>query len=117
MVDDLATFAIVWQDGVPIVRASGEIDLSNAAEFAAVLNDVRYSASGLVIDLSEVSYIDSSGIAALFDLVGQDHARVGLVVPESSPIRRVLSIARLPGAAPLDPDLSGAILRLQREPS
>ena len=63
-------------DGAVVVAATGEIDMSNAATFAAALTDARQgTADGpLVVDLTRVEYIDSAGLAALFPHV--DHLRL-----------------------------------------
>ncbi len=114
---DLAAFTLAWRDGTCIVTIRGEIDLSNAGEFAAALRDAADAAKGLVVDLSEVSYIDSSGIAALFDLAEKwtDASRLRVVAPEASPTHRVLSIARLNRTMALDADLAKAIAELEPE--
>ncbi len=46
-----------------MVKAVGEIDLSNTAAFAAALSDTP---GPLVVDLTEVHYIDSAGMSVLF---------------------------------------------------
>jgi anti-sigma B factor antagonist len=116
-VNELATITLAWKDGVCIVSIRGEIDLSNAAEFAAALNDAASAAEGLVIDLSDVTYIDSSGIAELFGLAEQwgDGSSLRLVVPDSSPSRRVLTIARLNRTIQLDADLAQSLESLERD--
>ncbi len=54
-------------DGVPVLTAVGEIDMSNAETFAAALADaVRPEERLLVVDLTAVEYLDSAGLAALF---------------------------------------------------
>jgi anti-sigma B factor antagonist len=115
-VNELATITLAWRDGVCIVSIQGEIDLSNAAEFAAALNDAAAAAESLVVDLSDVTYIDSSGIAELFGLAEQweDGSSLRVVVPESSPSRRVLNIARLNRTIQLDSDLAQALESVER---
>jgi anti-anti-sigma factor len=55
------TIAVVRRDASTVVlKARGEIDLSNIDTFAAALVDAT------VVDLSGVEYIDSGGINALF---------------------------------------------------
>ena len=51
-------------DGIPVVSAVGEIDMSNAEAFHAALE----AADGgpLVVDLTGVEYLDSAGIHALY---------------------------------------------------
>jgi anti-anti-sigma factor len=98
--------AIAGDDGVVVASLSGEIDLSNAAEITdALLGGVPNEALGLVIDLSEVSYLDSAGVRMLAEL---DH-RLGwraqvlrVVAPEASRSRRVLEIAGLERVLSLD---------------
>ena len=54
-------------DGTPVLTAAGEIDMSNAAAFAAALADaVDPEGAHLVVDLTAVEYLDSAGLAALF---------------------------------------------------
>ena len=97
---------IAGDDGVVVASLSGEIDLSNAAEITdALLGGVPNDALGLVIDLSEVSYLDSAGVRMLAEL---DH-RLGwraqvlrVVAPEASRSRRVLEIAGLERVLSLD---------------
>ncbi|HEX7303088.1 STAS domain-containing protein [Lentzea sp.] len=49
--------------GRSVVKVAGEIDLSNTDSFAAALDDVT---GPLVVDLTEVLYIDSAGMSVLF---------------------------------------------------
>jgi anti-sigma B factor antagonist len=61
-------------DGSTALAVSGEIDMSNAPALAAALEG---TADRLVVDLTTVDYLDSAGIAVLFD-----HAHhIELVVP------------------------------------
>jgi anti-anti-sigma factor len=104
--------AIEVEDGVVVAGISGEIDLSNAAEITdALLGGVPNEALGLVIDLSEVSYLDSAGVRMLAEL---DH-RLGwraqvlrVVAPEASRSRRVLEIAGLERVLSVDLTLDAA---------
>jgi anti-sigma B factor antagonist len=53
-------------DETCVVRVAGEIDVSNKDELDAALKSVQASGANAVeVDLSEVSYIDSSGIGTL----------------------------------------------------
>ena len=63
---DLASFAVVKADEIVVGFLSGEIDLSNAKELESQIeNAVPNSALGMVLDLSELRYLDSSGIRLL----------------------------------------------------
>jgi anti-sigma B factor antagonist len=49
-----------------VVRLAGEVDISNAAEVGSTLQRlVGDSATQIVVDVSELRFIDSSGLAAL----------------------------------------------------
>ena len=64
-------FTAVNRDGVVVVR--GEVDLATAPVMRAVLADACRPDRALVVDLRAVTYLDSAGVAALYD-----HSRFGL---------------------------------------
>ncbi|HEV2636038.1 MAG TPA: STAS domain-containing protein [Actinocrinis sp.] len=49
--------------GAPVLKITGEIDMSNSKMLASALKDVR---DRLVIDLTDVEYLDSAGLNILF---------------------------------------------------
>jgi anti-sigma B factor antagonist len=54
------------QSGMPVLRAQGEIDVASAPEFHASLSDlIREDTEILIVDLSEVSFMDSTGLGVL----------------------------------------------------
>ena len=93
------------QDGLVVATMTGEIDVAevdrvNSQILAEVGNDVR----AVVIDLSSVTYLDSSGIQLMFDLVRRFHSArqaVGIVVPETSPLSTLLKITHVHEACPV----------------
>jgi anti-anti-sigma factor len=97
----------------PVVHIRGEIDASNAeAVRAEVIGIVPQDAPGVVIDLSETTYLDSSGIRLLFDLAERLQARrqrLALVVTEAALVRRVLVLTKLEDAVPLHQDVDAAL--------
>jgi anti-sigma B factor antagonist len=58
-------------DGFTVLTAAGEVDMSNAARFAAALADAAATAAAgqagadFTVDLTAVSYLDSAGLTAL----------------------------------------------------
>ena len=108
---------IAAADGVVVASLSGEIDLSNAAEITdALLGGVPNEALGLVIDLSEVSYIDSAGVRMLAELdhrLGWRAQALRVVAPEESRSRRVLEIAGLERVLSLDTTVEAARTSVQ----
>jgi anti-anti-sigma factor len=69
---DLALFAVLETDEVVVGALSGEIDLSNAKELEREIEEaVPNTARGMVLDLSKLTYLDSSGIRLLLSLAGR----------------------------------------------
>ena len=88
---------------VVVARVGGDIDLANTPTVSAkILEVIPNDALGLVLDLSEVRYIDSVGIRMLFNFVRTLHAsRQGMAIalPADSPVRKLLKITHLDEAA------------------
>jgi anti-anti-sigma factor len=107
-----ATTALSAQDGFTVASVEGEIDISNSSELEAELSHaVRNDARGLALDLSGVTFIDSSGIRTLFALaarLGGHQQLLHLVLPEGSPLRRTLGMLQIPAVAPVFDDLAAA---------
>jgi anti-anti-sigma factor len=62
------TIEVRSRDGSPVVAARGEIDLSNVESFSKALQSIddHDDAEPILVDLSAIEYLDSSGINALF---------------------------------------------------
>jgi anti-sigma B factor antagonist len=84
-------------DGVVLIRLSGEVDLSWSQQVRRAVLDALESNVIVGVDLSEVSYIDSSGIAALVEGFQGARARGSrfALVAVSDAVRAVLQLARL----------------------
>ena len=84
-------------DGYVLVRLSGEVDLSWSQDVRRAVLDALATGTPVGVELSAVSYIDSSGIAALvegFQQARQNGAHFALVAV-SDAVRAVLELARL----------------------
>jgi anti-anti-sigma factor len=92
-------------DGAPVVRVSGEIDLSNAVQVRdAIGAAVPEAASIVTVDLSDTTYLDSAGISMIFRLAERlrySRQELRLVVPEDAPIRGVLRLTKLDQVIPV----------------
>ena len=119
MRDRIAGFEFEQHDAVLVATVDGEIDSSNAAELRLALSERLPSASSaLVLDLSDVGYLDSSGIHLLFDLGRRLAARrqaLRLIVPDAAPMRRVLELCAIETVAPMDRDLDSSLAALKDE--
>jgi anti-anti-sigma factor len=98
--------------GFPVARLSGEIDASNAIEIETELTyAVSNAAAGLIIDLTEVSFLDSSGMRFLFDLAVRLERRqqeLRLVLPQTSHLHRALCLLQMPVMIPIFEDVASA---------
>lgn len=100
------------EDGVVVAQLKGEIDLANARPIGslitgAVTNDVR----GVVLDLTDTTYLDSSGVHLVFELHERLRARqqrLVLAIPAGSRIRRVLDLVNVEAVIPVVPDVEDA---------
>ena len=104
----------VERDGDAMVaHLSGEVDMTNAGYVGNELRDsVPNDATALVVDLSETAYIDSAAIGLLFELARRLSRRrqvLRLVVPEGSPLQRVLESTEIHTAAPVHRTLDEAL--------
>lgn len=91
------------QDGLALVRVRGEVDMSWSQDLRREILDALAPVEAVGVDLSEVSYMDSSGIAALVEGFQQARAkkkRFSLVAP-SAAVRGVLELARLDRVFPI----------------
>ncbi len=113
----LATFSVERDDAVVVGALSGEVDLSNAAELVRTITEaVPNSARGLVLDLSAISYIDSSGVRLVLSLAGSLRWRrqeLVIVAPEGSSCRRVLTLAGIEGSVALEATAGSALARFR----
>jgi len=84
-------------DGYVLVRLSGEVDLSWSQDVRRVVLDALAGGNTVGVELSAVSYIDSSGIAALVEGFQQarTHGKRFALVATSDAVRAVLELARL----------------------
>ena len=96
----LARLEVDDGQGVPVARVVGEMDASNVQEVGrGLLEAVSNQAHGLVIDLSETSYLDSAGVHLLFDTAERLRRRqikLHLVAPPESFVTDVLRVTSLP---------------------
>jgi anti-anti-sigma factor len=86
------------RDGVVRVCVIGEIDLSTAPQLEAALVRELDGAPDLLLDLSEVSFLDSSGLHAIVSAARTARANGGMLVVDSplpAQARRVIEITGL----------------------
>jgi len=114
----LADIEMQERDGVPVASVRGEVDVSNADDLGRELHGlVPNSALGLVLDLTETTYFDSSGVRLLFDLgerLGRRQQALRVVVAEESFLADLLQTINFVVFAPVDSTVDAAISELRR---
>jgi anti-anti-sigma factor len=90
-----------------VVRLVGEIDLSNATAVETRLAELVRAEPDhhIVIELSDVEYLDSAAFAAIERLTRT--ARVSIVLSPASPVHRAVAISGLGELVEIAPTLDG----------
>ena len=109
----LAEIGIERHGGTVVGRLAGEVDMTNAARVREQLLDaVPNDALALVVHLGDCRYLDSAAIEVIFDLSRRLQRRrqeLRLVVPDSSPLGRVLVVTDVNSVAPVHSSLEAAL--------
>ena len=109
----MADVRIEREDGTVVAVLTGEVDMSNAASVRQqIAESVTPDDDALLIDLSELSFIDSAGLHALIELGTVLHERrqqLLLCLPQGSTIRRAIEIIGLPLAVSVHSDRDEAM--------
>lgn len=107
----MSVSSIKEEQGKIVIALEGDIDLENAGEVRkALLNSLKQK-KDLLIDLSAVSYIDSSGIASLVEglQVARKQKNELSLVSVSARALRVLELARLDKVFSIHADVAAAL--------
>ncbi len=102
------------REGPRLLTVEGEMDLYNADEFKKAVSILLADGSeSIVIDLSELTYIDSSGIGALLFTVTQARAKNLPVcfVGVTGSVRTVIELTSLLGFLPIENTIADAVNR------
>lgn len=104
--DRLAHLNFESDEGVVIARVDGDIDTSNAQDVGdALLSAMSNDTVGLVLDLSSLDYLDSSGVHLILGLqvqLRQRRKQLRVVAPADAPLRTVLELTAVDKAVPVD---------------
>jgi anti-sigma B factor antagonist len=88
---------VIKKQGASIVVLKGDVDLESSPAAREILLKSVEGAARILVDLSSVTYIDSSGVASLVEALQAAKHNGGkfALVAASDPTRRVLELARL----------------------
>ena len=105
-------------DTTLIARLDGEVDLSNARDIGAAIRSAMSNRPlALVLDLTVVRYIDSTGVELIYQLRESLRARgqkLLLVIPTASPVHASLRLAGAAGHVDTYETLDEALGRVER---
>ena len=93
MSDDQVTFS--RRGGAVVVRLAGEIDMANAPGIGGAIVQNLTGAGAVLIDLTDVTFLDSGGVRLLDVLVGdlEDHGvPIRFVVEEGGRAHKTLEL-------------------------
>ena len=111
--NSLAEVTVELQGASVVARLKGEVDMTNATwVHDELLHSVPNGAIRLVVDLSETRYLDSAAIALLFDIakrLGRRRQLLRIVMPQGSPLERVLELTDVGTVAPIHGSLDSAL--------
>jgi len=96
----LPPFACSWRlggRGAAWVQVAGELDLATAQQFRQVLGEAQQAARMVVLDLRELSFIDSSGIHVILDAAHDARQTGGRMLSVRGPVQveRILTLTEV----------------------
>ena len=95
------------RDGVELLLVEGELDIATAPRLISVLNRaVQEALRSLVVDLSEVDFMDSTGLALLINANRRltRRSKGFAVVCPAGPLRRVFEVTDMVETLHVCPD-------------
>ena len=100
-------------DGRVLLAVSGEIDIATSPRLIAELNTAVTDGAGgpLVVDLTDVAFMDSTGLALLIDAQRRlsSRGRAFAVVCPPGPLMRVFETTDMVGRLGVHVDREGAV--------
>jgi anti-anti-sigma factor len=109
----MADVRVEREDEIVVAVLTGEVDMSNAAAIRLqIAESVTSDEDALIVDVSELSFMDSAGLHALIELgtvLEERRQQLLLCVPHGSPIERAIEIVGLPRAVSVHSDRGEAM--------
>lgn len=90
-----------------IVRVEGELDLTTAQALADAIEGAYRTQSGVIVDLSRLTYLDGSGIRVLLRFAEEKRGRF-VVIGSTPTMHRLFEILRLVDVLPVVTTLGSA---------
>jgi anti-sigma B factor antagonist len=101
-------------EGTPeviVLRPTGEVDLATVSEFRERLIEAVKANPRIVVDMSGVQYIDSTGVKAFGEVhkVSQETGHNFVLVVPPGVVKKVLTIIHIDAIVPILPTLQDAV--------
>jgi anti-anti-sigma factor len=93
----MAGFTATWLESV--LRLSGELDLATDEDLLTAFRSVSNDGSEVILDLSELEFIDSTGIRAFMTIAKEASPRGLVLRSPRRAVRKVIDLTRLEEAA------------------
>lgn len=104
--------SVRWINGSAVVDVQGDVDLSRSSEFQqSLLVVMDQKPERIVVNLAEVPYMDSSGVASLVKLLSRTK-REGVVLRLAAltdRVRSIFEITRLDSVFDIHPTVEEAL--------
>jgi anti-anti-sigma factor len=114
----LAEIARQKNGRVVSVAVSGEVDISNVGQLREATMQLPNHALGLVVDLTEATFIDSATIGLLFELkqaLARRSQGFRVVCPDGSAAERVLAMMSFDTQLRAEATAADAVAAIRRE--
>lgn len=113
-----ARFTTHWTpDNVGIITVGGELDASNATEFANHVEQCASDGDRLVLDLSELEFFGTAGFSALHTInVRCAHIESRWVLVTGNAVSRLLRVCDPDSTLPIADSVPAAVTLLDGEP-
>lgn len=108
------------QTGITVVRPQGTLDMNSVPAFRHTLEaEVHRAGHGLIVVLSEVKFMDSSGIAVLIEGLKWSRARaLPYILTQLTPaVQMVIELARLEHFFTIAASVEDAVTRITQASS
>jgi len=106
MPGDHLTVSIDAKEQATVLVLEGEVDASSAGEVDSALGKAAQRELPVILDVSNLGYIDSSGFRAIYQ--ASEHIAISIVVSPGSVLSRTIRLAGISTKIPIFPDIGTA---------
>jgi len=101
--EELLSITVESVEDARLIRAAGEVDLSTVHQLRQELDTARDGATAAVLDLSQVTFIDSTGLQLLLEETREAVLTdwTFFILRPSAAVRRVIELSRTADLLPL----------------